>query len=60
MKYNGGPEEDEDEPYVDCHNFIKIMSKIIGRELMLRDNKRFHQLNVLVVITGRSQVLFYI
>ncbi|KFK25509.1 hypothetical protein AALP_AA8G124100 [Arabis alpina] len=27
---------------VDCHNFIKIMSKIIGRELIVRDNKRFH------------------
>ncbi|CAN8270808.1 unnamed protein product [Cochlearia groenlandica] len=26
----------------DCHNFIKIMSKIIGRELIVRDNKRFH------------------
>ncbi|KAH0884974.1 hypothetical protein HID58_061070, partial [Brassica napus] len=27
----------------DCHNFIKIMSKIIGRELIVRDNKRFHR-----------------
>ncbi|CAH8361925.1 unnamed protein product [Eruca vesicaria subsp. sativa] len=26
----------------DCHNFIKIMSKIIGRTLIVRDNKRFH------------------
>ncbi|AEC06430.1 Tetratricopeptide repeat (TPR)-like superfamily protein [Arabidopsis thaliana] len=26
----------------DCHNFIKIMSKIIGRVLIVRDNKRFH------------------
>ncbi|KAK9060799.1 hypothetical protein SSX86_021505 [Deinandra increscens subsp. villosa] len=26
----------------DCHNAIKIMSKIVGRELVVRDNKRFH------------------
>ncbi|CAN7076685.1 unnamed protein product [Brassica oleracea var. botrytis] len=26
----------------DCHNFIKIMSKIIGRTLIVRDNERFH------------------
>ncbi|XP_010548024.1 PREDICTED: pentatricopeptide repeat-containing protein At2g15690 [Tarenaya hassleriana] len=26
----------------DCHNAIKIMSRIIGRELIVRDNKRFH------------------
>ncbi|KAM4098064.1 hypothetical protein ACJW30_07G048500 [Castanea mollissima] len=26
----------------DCHNAIKIMSKIVGRELIIRDNKRFH------------------
>ncbi|CAH2051749.1 unnamed protein product [Thlaspi arvense] len=26
----------------DCHNFIKIMSKMVGRELIVRDNKRFH------------------
>lgn len=26
----------------DCHNAIKIMSKIVGRELIVRDNKRFH------------------
>ncbi|CAA0807538.1 Pentatricopeptide repeat-containing protein [Striga hermonthica] len=26
----------------DCHNFIKIMSRIVGRELIVRDNKRFH------------------
>ncbi|XP_018491589.2 pentatricopeptide repeat-containing protein At2g15690, mitochondrial [Raphanus sativus] len=26
----------------DCHNFIKITSKIIGRTLIVRDNKRFH------------------
>ncbi|KAK1276298.1 Pentatricopeptide repeat-containing protein [Acorus gramineus] len=26
----------------DCHNAIKIMSKIVGREIVLRDNKRFH------------------
>lgn len=26
----------------DCHNAIKIMAKIVGRELIVRDNKRFH------------------
>ncbi|XP_019175803.1 PREDICTED: pentatricopeptide repeat-containing protein At2g15690-like [Ipomoea nil] len=26
----------------DCHNAIKVMSKIVGRELIVRDNKRFH------------------
>ncbi|OVA11347.1 Pentatricopeptide repeat [Macleaya cordata] len=26
----------------DCHNAIKIMSKIVGRQLIVRDNKRFH------------------
>lgn len=26
----------------DCHNAIKTMSKIVGRELVVRDNKRFH------------------
>ncbi|KAL0747310.1 hypothetical protein Bca101_029312 [Brassica carinata] len=26
----------------DSHNFIKIMSKIIGRTSIVRDNKRFH------------------
>nr|GMD22919.1 pentatricopeptide repeat-containing protein At2g15690 [Ipomoea batatas] len=26
----------------DCHNAIKIMSRIVGRELIVRDNKRFH------------------
>ncbi|KAJ7973726.1 Pentatricopeptide repeat-containing protein [Quillaja saponaria] len=26
----------------DCHNAIKIMSMIVGRELIVRDNKRFH------------------
>lgn len=26
----------------DCHNAIKIMSRIVGRELVVRDNKRFH------------------
>ncbi|GAV87595.1 PPR domain-containing protein/PPR_2 domain-containing protein/DYW_deaminase domain-containing protein [Cephalotus follicularis] len=26
----------------DCHNAIKIMSTIVGRELIVRDNKRFH------------------
>lgn len=26
----------------DCHNAIKIMSRVVGRELIVRDNKRFH------------------
>ncbi|XVE66843.1 hypothetical protein DITRI_Ditri08aG0112300 [Diplodiscus trichospermus] len=26
----------------DCHNAIKIISRIVGRELIVRDNKRFH------------------
>ncbi|KAJ8766916.1 hypothetical protein K2173_011734 [Erythroxylum novogranatense] len=26
----------------DCHNAIKVMSEIVGRELIVRDNKRFH------------------
>ncbi|KAI3956896.1 hypothetical protein MKX01_000930 [Papaver californicum] len=26
----------------DCHNAIKIMAKIVGRQLIVRDNKRFH------------------
>lgn len=26
----------------DCHNAIKIMSRIVGREMIVRDNKRFH------------------
>ncbi|ESQ50986.1 hypothetical protein EUTSA_v10022696mg [Eutrema salsugineum] len=26
----------------DCHNYIKIMSKMVGRELIVRDIKRFH------------------
>ncbi|XVE98014.1 hypothetical protein REPUB_Repub03eG0068800 [Reevesia pubescens] len=26
----------------DCHNAIKMMSNIVGRELIVRDNKRFH------------------
>lgn len=26
----------------DCHNAIKLISKIVGRELIIRDNKRFH------------------
>ncbi|KAF3435395.1 hypothetical protein FNV43_RR22484 [Rhamnella rubrinervis] len=26
----------------DCHNAIKLMAKIVGRELIIRDNKRFH------------------
>ncbi|PKA61909.1 Pentatricopeptide repeat-containing protein [Apostasia shenzhenica] len=26
----------------DCHNAIKLVSKAVGREIMVRDNKRFH------------------
>ncbi|KAM0951536.1 putative tetratricopeptide-like helical domain superfamily, DYW domain-containing protein [Dioscorea sansibarensis] len=29
----------------DCHNAIKIMSKVVGREIIVRDNKRFHHFN---------------
>lgn len=27
---------------VDCHNALKIISKLVGRELIMRDAKRFH------------------
>ncbi|CAI9094508.1 OLC1v1030261C1 [Oldenlandia corymbosa var. corymbosa] len=27
---------------VDCHNAMKIISKLVGRELIMRDAKRFH------------------
>ncbi|KAK9113042.1 hypothetical protein Scep_020561 [Stephania cephalantha] len=27
---------------VDCHNALKIISKLVGRELIIRDAKRFH------------------
>ncbi|GAB4837578.1 hypothetical protein Ancab_002428 [Ancistrocladus abbreviatus] len=30
---------------VDCHNAIKIISKLVGRELVMRDAKRFHHFN---------------
>ncbi|KAL0926980.1 hypothetical protein M5K25_003240 [Dendrobium thyrsiflorum] len=26
----------------DCHNAIKLVSKVVGREIVVRDNKRFH------------------
>ncbi|CAA6657740.1 unnamed protein product [Spirodela intermedia] len=26
----------------DCHNAVKIISKIVGRQIIVRDNKRFH------------------
>ncbi|XP_010525965.1 PREDICTED: pentatricopeptide repeat-containing protein At4g32450, mitochondrial-like [Tarenaya hassleriana] len=29
---------------VDCHNALKIMAKIVGREFTMRDAKRFHHL----------------
>ncbi|KAL5542283.1 hypothetical protein UlMin_009993 [Ulmus minor] len=29
----------------DCHTAIKFMSKIVGREIILRDNSRFHHFN---------------
>ncbi|CAI0543483.1 unnamed protein product [Linum tenue] len=27
---------------VDCHTAIKLISKIVGREIVVRDNSRFH------------------
>ncbi|XP_010498238.1 PREDICTED: pentatricopeptide repeat-containing protein At1g18485 [Camelina sativa] len=27
---------------VDCHNAAKLISKVMGREIVVRDNKRFH------------------
>ncbi|KAF4352448.1 hypothetical protein G4B88_018880 [Cannabis sativa] len=30
---------------VDCHTAIKFMSKILGREIIVRDNSRFHHFN---------------
>lgn len=30
---------------VDCHTAIKLMSKIEGREIIVRDNSRFHHFN---------------
>ncbi|XP_057439844.1 pentatricopeptide repeat-containing protein At1g18485 [Lotus japonicus] len=27
---------------VDCHNAIKLVSRVVGREIIVRDNKRFH------------------
>ncbi|KAK9126958.1 hypothetical protein Scep_015804 [Stephania cephalantha] len=29
---------------VDCHNFAKFVSKICGREISIRDNKRYHHI----------------
>ncbi|XP_057547862.1 putative pentatricopeptide repeat-containing protein At3g13770, mitochondrial [Amaranthus tricolor] len=29
---------------VDCHNFVKIVSKLYGREISLRDKNRFHHI----------------
>jgi hypothetical protein len=26
----------------DCHNAFKFMSKVVGREIVVRDGKRFH------------------
>ncbi|KAJ1701679.1 hypothetical protein LUZ63_001458 [Rhynchospora breviuscula] len=26
----------------DCHNAVKLMSKVVDREIIMRDNKRFH------------------
>ncbi|CAI0461390.1 unnamed protein product [Linum tenue] len=28
----------------DCHNACKIISYIVGRQLIMRDNKRFHHM----------------
>ncbi|KAG7597488.1 Pentatricopeptide repeat [Arabidopsis suecica] len=30
---------------VDCHNAAKLISKVMGREIVVRDNKRFHHFN---------------
>lgn len=30
---------------VDCHTAIKFISKIVGREIIVRDNSRFHHFN---------------
>ena len=27
---------------VDCHNAIKLVSKVVKRDIIVRDNKRFH------------------
>ncbi|KAJ3670106.1 hypothetical protein LUZ60_010430 [Juncus effusus] len=29
----------------DCHNAVKFISKVVGREIIVRDNKRFHHFN---------------
>ncbi|KMZ64679.1 Pentatricopeptide repeat protein [Zostera marina] len=29
----------------DCHSFIKLISKITGRQIVIRDNNRFHSFN---------------
>ena len=26
----------------DCHNAIRLVSKVVGREIVVRDNRRFH------------------
>ena len=38
----------------DCHTFIKLISKIVDREIVERDSKRFHHFkdSVLVEISG--------
>lgn len=41
----------------DCHAAIKVITKIVGREVTVMDSSRFHQLRMdcaLVEITGRS------
>ncbi|KAH0454778.1 hypothetical protein IEQ34_016702 [Dendrobium chrysotoxum] len=43
----------------DCHNAVKIMSKVVEREIIVRDNKRFHHFRdaffVLVKSSSRSR-----
>lgn len=44
----------------DCHSVIKLISKIVSREIVVRDSCRFHHFrdgNVLVVITGSSSYM---
>jgi len=27
---------------IDCHNFMKLASKLLGKEILMRDSNRFH------------------
>uniref|UniRef100_M4DFF7 DYW domain-containing protein n=1 Tax=Brassica campestris TaxID=3711 RepID=M4DFF7_BRACM len=47
----------------DCHNFIKIMSKIIGRTLIVRDNERFHHFSdglVRIRVQGKIPIGYFL